>query len=173
MTLTPPPPTTQKIVLLSDTHGWLDPALAHWCADASLILHAGDVGSEALLGTLRGWAPTVAVRGNVDGGAWARELPLSVTVEVAGQRIALLHIAGSPRRPQRAALDLLAREQPDILLVGHSHIAVVQRAHGTLWINPGAAGRQGFHKERTIMLLHLDAAGQAEPALDLVRLGRR
>lgn len=158
-----------KLGLLSDTHGWLDPALLTWFEGVERILHAGDVGNEAVLEALRPIAPTIAVRGNVDGGGWARELPLETVVEVGGVRIALLHIAGNPTRPQRSATDLIARTQPDILLVGHSHIPVVERRGGVLWINPGAAGRQGFHEARTAMLLHLEPS----LAVDLITLGPR
>ena len=147
----------------------MDPAFQTWFANVDLILHAGDVGSEAVLEALRALAPTVAVCGNMDGGAWALALPLEEVVEVEGTRIALLHIAGSPRKPHPDALDLLAREEPDILLVGHSHIGVVERCHGTLWVNPGAAGLQGLHTERTAAILHLGE----KRTLDWIRLGPR
>ena len=158
-----------KIGLISDTHGWLDPALHHWFAGVEMILHAGDVGSEAVLRDLESIAPTIAVRGNVDGGAWARELPLEWVVEVGGTRIAMLHIAGNPKKPRSEARALVAREPPDILLVGHSHIVVIERREGVLWVNPGAAGRQGWQKERTAAILHL---GQ-ERHIDLITLGKR
>lgn len=158
-----------KIGFLSDTHGWLDPALHRWFADVEMILHAGDMGSEALLRELETIAPTVAVRGNVDGGAWAREVPLQRVVEVRGTRIAMLHIAGNPKKPTFEAKALIAREQPEMLLVGHSHIVVIERRNGVLWVNPGAAGRHGFHKDRTAAILHLGE----ERHIDLITLGQR
>jgi putative phosphoesterase len=158
-----------KILLLSDTHGYLDSAFAERFADVEMILHAGDVGSEAVLDGLRHIAPTVAVRGTVDGGAWARELPLETVVELPGTRVAMLHIAGNPARPHPDALHLIARVTPDIFLVGHSHLPVIERKHGTLWVNPGAAGRQGWHPERTCMLLQLNG----ERTIDFIRLGKR
>jgi uncharacterized protein len=158
-----------KVLLISDTHGYFDPALAERFANVEMILHAGDVGTEAVLTHLRAIAPTVAVRGNVDGGGWGRELPLETVVEVGSLRIAMLHIAGNPKKPHADALALIRREQPDILLVGHSHIPVIERAHGTLWVNPGAAGNQGWHPERTCMLLQIGA----ERTIDLMSLGKR
>ncbi len=158
-----------KIGLLSDTHGWLDPAIAGWFAGVEMILHAGDVGREEILYELQGIAPTIAVRGNVDGGGWAMALPLERVVEIGGARVALLHIAGKPTRPTLEARDLIARERPDILLVGHSHIAVIERRDGVLWINPGAAGRQGLHRERTVALLHLGE----KRSIDMITLGSR
>ncbi len=160
-----------KIGLLSDTHGWLDPALLDWFAGAAMILHAGDVGSETILHELGRVAPTLAVRGNVDGGPWARELPLTRLVRVGGLRVAMLHIAGNAKKPHRDALALIAREHPELLLVGHSHIPQIARRDGVLWVNPGAAGQQGFHKERTAMLLHLSDTGKQD--IDFIRLATR
>ncbi len=156
--------------IVSDTHGWLDPALLDAFAGAERILHAGDVGDLAVLEALEKVAPVSVVRGNIDGGP-LRDLPLTEVVEVAGKRLALLHIAGNPRRPRKAARELLAAERPDAIIVGHSHIPVVGRVGGALWINPGAAGRQGFHDERFALLLHITPEGSFE--MDRVHLGPR
>lgn len=151
-------PRIVRVGLIADTHGWLDPAIAgHW-SELALILHAGDVGRPEVLEELQSLAPVLAVRGNVDGGALA-DLPLERVVEIGGRRIAVLHIAGSPRRPNRAALDLIRRDAPDVLLVGHSHIPIAGRIEGCLWINPGAAGREGFHSERSVALLEIEEGG--------------
>jgi putative phosphoesterase len=161
-----------KVGLLSDTHGWLDSGFHQWFAGVEMILHAGDVGSEVVLTELEVIAPTYAVRGNVDGGRWAMELPLERVVEVGGLRIAMLHIAGEPGRPEVAATALLARERPDMLLVGHTHIPVMERlGRGGLWLNPGAAGRQGFHTKRTAALLHIEEG--ALPRVEMIELGTR
>lgn len=157
--------------LVSDTHGWLDPALETHFQGVTHIIHAGDIGTPDVLETLEHWAPTMAVRGNIDGGD-LRFLPLEATLDVAGRTIAALHIAGSPHRPKRAARALLARLQPDVLVVGHSHIPVVGRVDGALWINPGAAGQQGFHKERFAALLHVDV-NTGELSMDRIHLGPR
>lgn len=156
--------------LVSDTHGWLDPALLEVFKGVDRILHAGDVGDPSVITALEQVAPVTVVRGNIDGGD-LRDLPLSAVVEAGGLRVALLHIAGSPRRPNKAARALLGAEAPDAIVVGHSHAQVVARVQGALWINPGAAGRQGFHKERTALLLHVTADGRFE--LDRVQLGPR
>lgn len=157
--------------ILSDTHGWLDPALAEiFVQQADMIVHAGDIGRRDVLDRLEAIAPTRAVRGNIDGPEFD-DLPLEHIETIAGHSVALLHIAGSPKRPKRAARDLIARESPDILIVGHSHIPVVGRRESTLWINPGAAGRQGFHAERFAALLTLTP--EASPALSRIELGPR
>lgn len=143
------------IGLISDTHGWLDPAIEHWFSGIDLILHAGDVGREKVLHQLEQMAPTVAVRGNIDGGVWGRELPLEEIVYVKDKKMALLHIAGTPKKPRPEARRLIRQHQPTILLTGHTHIPVIERRSDVLWINPGAAGIQGSHRERTVMLLHI------------------
>ncbi len=158
------------IGLISDTHGYLDPELVEIFEGVDHIIHAGDIGSDEVLEELREVAPVTAVRGNIDGGE-LRFLPLEAMLEVNGVRIASLHIAGSPKRPRKAARELLARERPDILVVGHSHIFVVGRVQGALWVNPGAAGRQGFHHERTAARLHISPSGEVK--MDRIVLGPR
>jgi hypothetical protein len=149
------------IGLIADTHGWVDPALEPHFRDVALILHAGDVGGESVLVDLGRLAPLVAVRGNIDGGALS-DLPPEAVVTVAGKRIAVRHIAGTPGRPNPATRALLDRERPDVLVVGHSHIPVAGYVGSVLWINPGAAGHQGFHHQRTAGLLAIDPDGRME-----------
>lgn len=160
-----------KVGLVSDTHGWFDPALREVFGGCHHIVHAGDVGDASVIADLEDVAPVTVVRGNIDGGP-LRFLPLEAVVDVGGVRIASLHIAGSPTRPRPAALSLLGRERPDVLVVGHSHVALVGRVAGALWVNPGAAGRQGFHTERLAALLHIDPDTK-ELSLERVYLGAR
>ncbi len=158
------------IGLVSDTHGWLDPELHIAFQGVSHIIHAGDIGQEAVIEELATIAPVMAVRGNIDGGP-LRFLPLDASLECHGRTIVALHIAGNPKRPNKAARELLTRTLPDVIVVGHSHIPVVAKVHNTLWINPGAAGREGFHQERFAALLHVDHDGTL--SLDRVLLGPR
>lgn len=162
-----------RIGLVSDTHGWLDPALAEHFAGCALILHAGDVGSAEVLEGLAAVAPVVAVRGNIDHGALF-DLPLVAKVEAGPLRIAVLHIAGRPDRPNADAAALLSRpghRAADLLLTGHSHIPVAGMVGKTAWVNPGAAGHHGFHQMRTAFRLDLDAAGEMQ--LHRIELGPR
>lgn len=158
------------IGLVSDTHGFLDPDLVDVFDGVDHIIHAGDIGDPQILRTLESVAPTTAVRGNIDGGE-LRFQSLEEVVEIAGKRIAVLHIAGSPKRPRKAARELIARERPDVIVVGHSHVPVVGRVDSTLWINPGAAGREGFHHQRCAALLHVLDNGELK--MDRVVLGPR
>lgn len=156
--LPPAPAGTVSIGLISDTHGWLDPAIHDHFAGVAHVVHGGDVGDDAVLHELGMIAPVTAVRGNIDYGVLA-DLPWTALLAVAGRRIAALHIAGSPTNPNQDARDLVARQRPDVLVVGHSHIPIAGRVLGTLWINPGAAGHQGFHTVRTAAVLRIAADG--------------
>jgi uncharacterized protein len=158
-------PATIRIGLISDTHGWLDPAAVEHLKGVDLICHAGDVGVPTILERLEVVAPVAAVRGNVDGGVLLH-LPEELVVEVAGLRLALRHIAGSPRRPNKQARLLIERDAPDVFVCGHSHVAVAAYVGDTLWINPGAAGREGPHETRHIHILEVDEGGE----LRLVRV---
>ena len=158
-----------KVLLISDTHGWLDPTVLERFHDVKLILHAGDVGSQDVLDQLNTIAPTHAVRGNMDWGDVADALSMDTSVDANGTRIAIFHIGGTPKKPKPGALDVIKKHNADILLIGHSHIPLIERKNNVLWVNPGAAGRQGFHNERTCMLLTL----AEERTIDLISLGKR
>ncbi|RDV39572.1 metallophosphoesterase [Bradymonadaceae bacterium TMQ3] len=159
-----------SVGLVSDTHGWLDEKVCEVFKDVAHIVHAGDIGQEGVIHRLEEVAPVTVVRGNIDGGE-LRFYPLEASVMVAGKKISALHIAGSPKRPRPAARELISRLRPDVLVVGHSHIPVVGKVGPTLWINPGAAGRVGFHTERYAAILHIEDDGSF--AMDRVLLGPR
>jgi hypothetical protein len=160
------------IGVLSDTHSWLDASLVEVFVDHDVdaIIHAGDIGDASVLERLEEVAPVTAVKGNIDGGD-LRFLPEETVLEAKGARIGVRHISGNPNRPHRAAREFIQREGLDALIVGHSHIPVVGRVDGALWVNPGAAGRHGFHDERFAAFLHVDSKGGF--GMDRIHLGRR
>jgi len=159
-----------SIGLISDTHGYVDPFLREAFVDCVGIIHAGDIGRVEVLEELEEIAPVYAVKGNIDGGE-LRYLPLTRVDDFADKRVAALHIAGDARRPKRAARELIRTERPDVIVVGHTHVPVVGRVEGTLWINPGAAGIEGHHHLRFAAILHIDPDG--ELAMDRIHLGER
>ncbi len=145
--------------LLSDTHGFFHPDLPEVFASVDLILHAGDVGTEDVLDRLEEIAPVRAVWGNVDGGTVRRRASEQQRFEVEGRRFWMTHIAGRPGRWQRGMGAALREDPPDVFVCGHSHILRIERVrhlNGMLFINPGAAGRQGLHQVKTCVRLHLD-----------------
>ena len=143
------------IGVISDTHGYYDPQIAARFAGVDLIIHAGDVGSDAVRAALARIAPLVAVRGNVDIGTLG-SLPLIETVEAEEARIFVTHIAGLPERMARDVRRAYEKMRPDAVIFGHSHQTQSEVADGgTLFFNPGAAGKQGFHTVRTIALMEV------------------
>jgi hypothetical protein len=134
------------IGILSDTHGYVDPRLAAALAGVEAIVHAGDVGGSHVLEYLRGLAPLYAVYGNNDEKAGGYGLRLHEDFTLSGTRFHLVH-----QRPH-------ARPGPDaeVVVFGHSHRAVIERHDGRLYVNPGAAGRAGFHRIQTVALMTID-----------------
>lgn len=159
------------IGIVSDTHSWLDPQLLEVFDGASHIIHAGDIGQEHVLEQLKKLCPVTAVKGNIDGGP-LRFLPLEATLQVEQVKLATRHIAGSPSRCNAATRQFLTTQKPTVFIAGHSHIFAVTRVHNTLWLNPGAAGKEGFHTERTAMRLYINREDGALQ-LERVELGPR
>jgi putative phosphoesterase len=145
--------------ILSDTHGYFHPALVDDLAGVDRILHAGDVGDLGILDGLGAVAPVTAVWGNVDGPDIRRRLAEHERFTVEGLNVWMTHIAGRPGRWQRGMGEKLATDPPDVLVCGHSHILRVERVEaldGMLYVNPGAAGKQGFHREKTCLRLMIE-----------------
>lgn len=145
--------------ILSDTHGYFHPALEDELAGVDLILHAGDVGTEEVLNRLEALAPTRAVWGNVDGSAVRRRTKEHERFGLDGLRFWMTHIAGRPGRWQRGMEEALRSDPPDVFICGHSHILRIERVKNLgnmLFVNPGAAGRQGLHQVKTCVRLYLE-----------------
>ena len=164
-----------KIIgILSDTHSKWDPRYAAHFADCDEVWHAGDIGDIGLLEQMRASFPVVrAVCGNVDTGEVRRECPELLEFTVEGVRVLLTHIGGYPGRYLPGMKKLLAEDGIKLMVCGHSHILKVMPDPelGLLHVNPGAAGEQGWQRERTLVRLTLDD-GEIS-ALDVITLGRR
>lgn len=126
-----------RIGLISDTHGLLRPQVLAFLAGSERILHAGDIGDEAILQALGRIAPVTAVRGNNDRGSWAEGLPEGERVTVGQVELFMVHdLALLPRHaPARSAR---------VVVSGHSHKPLVQERGGVLFVNPGSAGPRRF-----------------------------
>jgi len=134
------------IGLIADTHGYLDPRVPPALKGVQLILHAGDIGAEGVLVALARIAPVTAVAGNNDANLAQLGLPLRVDMELEGVKLHLVH----------RLIDAAPGSGTRIVVYGHSHKALVAERDGMLWVNPGAAGRVGFHHEVTLALLRID-----------------
>jgi len=153
--------------ILSDTHNYFHPQLPEVLAEVDLILHAGDVGTPEVLDELEKVAPVRAVYGNIDGQAIKHRAPEYQRFRTEGLRVLMTHIGGRPGRWPKGIGPLLQRERPDVFICGHSHILRIERVKalgGMLYLNPGAAGQQGFHQVKTCVRLQVEggAAKQAE-----------
>jgi putative phosphoesterase len=136
------------IGLISDTHGLLRPEAVRALAGSDLIIHAGDVGAPEILDALWAVAPVVAVRGNVDTGAWASALPAAAVAEAGGTLIYVLHdLIDLDLDPAAAGFG--------VVVSGHSHKPARSERSGVLFVNPGSAGRQRFRLPVTVARLDL------------------
>lgn len=140
-----------KIGLLSDTHGWLDPKVEEFFSTCGEVWHCGDIGNFTLIERLAIGFNLRAVYGNIDGGELRRMLSDVLVFECEGVKIVMTHIGGYPGHYDLRIREVLYRERPQLFVCGHSHILKVMfdKKLGCLHINPGAAGKYGFHKVRT------------------------
>jgi putative phosphoesterase len=146
--------------LISDTHGLVRPEALAALAGVDLIVHAGDIGSPAVLEALRAIAPVVAVRGNNDREAWASGLPHIARTEIGGIRVCVVHDLKELR------LDP-ARDGIDVVVHGHSHRPSVERRERVLIVNPGSAGPRRFTLPIAVARLRLAPEG---PHAEIVAL---
>ncbi|MDX2170073.1 MAG: metallophosphoesterase family protein [Deltaproteobacteria bacterium] len=144
-----------NIGLISDTHGLMRPEALAALRGCDHILHAGDIGDAAVLEALRAVAPTTAVRGNNDRGAWAAPLPESEAVELGGVWLYLLHdLHGLDLDPAAAGFAAV--------ITGHSHKPVVETRRGTLYVNPGSAGPRRFKLPVAVARLRIGRGGRID-----------
>ncbi len=135
--------------VISDTHGLLRPEVIKALEGVSLIIHAGDIGTPAVLDSLEKIAPVIAVRGNTDRDGWACRLPLTEVVEIGGVSLYVLHDLGR--------LDLHpAVSGFSAVISGHSHEPAIEHRNNVLFLNPGSAGPKRFTLPVSIALLRIE-----------------
>jgi len=124
--------------VISDTHGLLRPEAIAALRGSEAIIHAGDVGREEILRVLKQIAPLTVVRGNIDTSPWARKLPATDVLEIAGASIYVLH------NIDELDLDPSAGGFSAVIF-GHSHRPLMENRKGVLFFNPGSAGPRRFN----------------------------
>ena len=140
-----------KIGIISDTHGLVRKSIAKSFKDVDLIVHAGDIGTQEVLETLQTIAKVYPVRGNVDGGKWAKNLPDTEVVQVGQVYLYLLHDLNSlDLDPEAAGFQAV--------ISGHSHIPEIEERNGVLFLNPGSAGPRRFNYPISIAFLYIKGA---------------
>jgi uncharacterized protein len=148
--------------VISDTHGLLRPEALTALRESQHIIHAGDVGRPEILEQLSAIAPVTAVRGNIDKDAWARKLPETEVLEIAGVAIYILHdLAKLDLRPKAAGFAAV--------ISGHSHVPKQETRDGILYFNPGSAGPGRFKLTVTVGRLVI-ASGNVHGEIE--RIGR-
>lgn len=147
------------IGLISDTHGVFTSGFRKFFEPVDEIWHAGDFGGGAeFVETLTSFKPVVGVYGNCDGQDIRREYPLFQYMNVEGLNVMMTHIGGSPGHYEPSVRELIRGYHPDIFICGHSHILRVMndRTENLLYINPGAAGYQGWQQKRTALRFRIE-----------------
>lgn len=150
----------KRIGLLSDTHGYFDPKVFDFFKDVDEIWHAGDVGNEAVMDELEAFKPTRAVYGNIDDHNLRKRIPEVQAFTIEKTSILMIHIGGYPGRYSLGIRTLLKEHKPTIFICGHSHIlkVIYDKSYKALHINPGAFGKSGFHKVRTMLRFIIDGS---------------
>lgn len=147
------------IGLISDTHGVFGSEFRDFLAPVDVIWHAGDFGGGAEFArSIASFKPLVGVYGNCDGQDIRFDYPAFEFWEVEGLKVLMTHIGGSPGHYDMRARALIDQYKPDIFVCGHSHILKVMndRQLGLLYVNPGAAGLQGWQVVRTALRFRIE-----------------
>jgi len=164
-----------KIGLISDTHNYFDPQIEEYFSDRDEIWHAGDFGTIEIAEKLKNIAPVVGVYGNIDGQDVRKVYPLHQRFSREGVKVWITHIGGIPGRYCIPIREEIENSTPDLFICGHSHILKIARDQSLdrmLYMNPGAAGKQGFQVHRTVVRFSIDEGKiQNVEVINLGRLG--
>lgn len=152
------PSRLKKILLLSDTHSHIDDAMLKHASWADQVWHAGDIGDLRVTDALQKVAPLRGVYGNIDDKNIRQEFPLHQRFLCEKVSVWITHIGGYPGRYTPAVRAGLQQSAPQLFICGHSHILKVMsdKKHQLLHMNPGAIGKHGFHKVRTMLRFCID-----------------
>ena len=163
----------KRIGLISDTHGYFDEAIIRHFEHCDEIWHGGDFGSLEIVQQLRAVKPLRGVYGNIDGNDIRAEFGEKLFFEIEGVRVFMQHIGGYPGRYAPGVREAISSHKANLFISGHSHIlkVIYDDALQCLHINPGAAGKQGWQKVRTLVRLVID--GNSMKDCEVIELGKR
>ena len=147
-----------KILLLSDTHSYIDDQILKHVKQADEVWHAGDIGDLSVTDKITKLKPLKAVYGNIDDHKARLEFPLHNRFFCEGVEVWITHIGGYPGKYNIAIRNDIQEKPPKLFICGHSHILKVQydKKLDLLHLNPGACGKHGFHKVRTMIKFEID-----------------
>jgi uncharacterized protein len=160
------------IGLISDTHGYLDEAVFKYFENCDQVWHIGDFG-ENVVNKLKEFKNLKGVFGNIDDGVIRSEFPEQLVFMCEGVKVMMRHIGGSPPKYNPATRKELAAHQPQLFISGHSHILkiIYDKKINCLHMNPGAAGKHGWHKVRTLIRFSIDGKNMKD--CEVIELGKR
>ncbi len=163
----------KKIILISDTHGHLDPKLIKYVNNADEIWHAGDIGDMSVIEELTKHKPVKAVWGNIDGSKARTLFKEDELFYCEGVKVFITHIGGYPGKYPAKIKEILLKEKPDLFICGHSHILKVMydKSLNLLHMNPGSCGISGFHQLKTILQFEIE--DKEIKNLNVIELGTR
>ena len=163
----------KKILLISDTHSYLDKALLKHIEAADEIWHAGDIGNLQVTDDIKKIKPLRAVYGNIDDTNTRKEFPKNLIFSCEAVKVFMTHICGQPTNYLKEVKDILLAEKPKLFICGHSHILKVmfQQQYEVLHMNPGACGIHGFHQVKTVLRFVIDKSEIKD--LAVIELGNR
>ena len=148
----------KKILLLSDTHSYIDAQILKFVKQADEVWHAGDIGDLKVTDTIKSFKPLRAVYGNIDDSDARLEFPLDNKFTIENISVWMTHIGGYPGKYNLRVREELQKNNPQLFICGHSHILKIQfdKKLNILHLNPGASGNHGFHKVRTMIRFVID-----------------
>ncbi len=149
-----------KILLLSDTHSYIDDTILKYVKQADEVWHAGDIGDLKVTDAIKELKPLRAVFGNIDDAKTRVEFPENNRFMCEGVDVWITHIGGYPNRYDVRIREDIRKNPPKLFICGHSHILKVMpdKKLNLLHMNPGAAGKHGFHKTRTMLRFSIDGS---------------
>ncbi|MEC3907479.1 metallophosphoesterase family protein [Tamlana sp. 2201CG12-4] len=147
-----------NILLLSDTHGYIDQDILKYVRQADEVWHAGDIGDLSVTDAIKALKPLRGVYGNIDDTKVRTEFPEHNRFMCEEVDVWITHIGGYPPKYNSRVKDGITRHPPRLFICGHSHILKVMpdKKLNLIHMNPGAVGKHGFHKTRTMLRFTID-----------------
>lgn len=143
----------KRIGLLSDTHSYIDNNILRHLEETDEVWHAGDIGDLSVTDQISAIKPLRAVYGNIDNNTIRQEFNENLIFECEEVKVCMTHIGGRPGKYNSRSIELIKEHKPNLFVCGHSHILTVKNdpLYHLLYMNPGAAGKHGFHHVRTML----------------------
>ena len=163
----------KNILLLSDTHSYIDDRILEYAQNADEIWHAGDFGSQNVIDKLQEIHPIKGVFGNIDDHKIRAQFPETLRFTCEGVEVLMKHIGGYPSKYDLSIKEEITKNPPQLFISGHSHILKVMydKNLNLLHINPGACGNIGWHKVRTMIRFQIEE--REIKNLEVIELGTR